>query len=265
MNKAMSLTQGWKTFLWVLFNEQDLTSLAHAAEWMYRLNVTARAIGRHPITDQIYELKNELVKYLYQHGFCTELKLHSQKRMCRSCDGTGDYYGQECDRCDGSGVYAVTPLYAFRFEIEGKRYAWHQLRRLVDFPVALTQQESGDFIEPQVHEDAVLKLQDAWLGCCVVWWCLKWHGVTAELRLFSQTRMRIRTALKLDVFSMWRYRVRIAWLGWINQLRLKWQRRSRDPLKDMLIMVEPDEMEYYAREMEERMTAHDYDENEIPF
>lgn len=257
---AISLSQGWLTFLSVLFQEEELHSLAHAAAWMFRLNVTARNIGRHPITDQIYELKNEFIKYLYQHGFCTGVKLHSQKRLCRACGGDGVYWnGEECYRCDGTGIYAVTPLYAFQFEIEGKRYAWHQLRKLVDYPVTLSDATPGAYYEPDDRREDALSLEEAWRGCCVVWLCLRLHGVRSELLLFNTTRIRIR-ALFAPLLS-W-YHVHI-WYPVFYDGKLKlvaWWHRSK---KDVPVM-EPDEMEYYAREFEERMKAVDY-EDEIPF
>jgi hypothetical protein len=190
------MSKGWLLFIWSLISG-GVWSVSAAAEMMFRLNVTARNLRRHPIVDQIYELKNELIKYLYQHGHCVEVKLHSQKRLCHSCDGTGVhlYSGEECWKCDGTGVFAVTQLYAFRFDIAGRRYAWHQLRKLVDYPVTLTEAEPGTFVEPTPKEDLALKLEDAWLGCCAVWWFLLLHGIKADLLLFDATRNKFRAKM----------------------------------------------------------------------
>jgi len=194
---AVSISKGWLLFGKALITGR-VWSVSHAAECMFHLNVTARSMRRHPIVDEIYELKNELIKYLYQHGYSYEVKLHSQKRICHSCDGTGVYWtGEDCWKCDGTGVFAVTQLYAFRFDIAGKRYAWHQLRKLVDYPVTLTDAEPGPFVEPTPKEELALELEEAWLACCAVWWFLLFHGIKADLLLFDATRNRIIGMLKL--------------------------------------------------------------------
>lgn len=192
MSAAVSLSKGWYLFAKALITGR-VWSVGHAAEYMFRLNVTARSMRRHPIVDEIYELKNELIKYLYQHGYCVEVKLHTQKRICHSCGGDGIYWtGQECWKCDGTGVFAVTHLYAFRFDIAGRRYAWHQLRKLVDYPITLTEAEPGLFVEPTPKEELTLKLDEAWLACCAVWWFLLFHGIKTDLLLFAATRNMIR-------------------------------------------------------------------------
>ena len=198
MNGAISLSKGWMMFLSALIKTR-FWSVDDVAEMMFHLNVTARNMRRHPITDEIYELKNGLVKYLYQQGYCVEVKLHSQKRICHSCGGDGIYWnGEECYKCDGTGVYAVTQLYAFRFDVHGKRYSWHQLKKLVDYPIELTHAEPGAFVEPTPKEDLSLKLDEAWLGCSMVYWFLRLHGIRSNLLLFSRTRNHIRWALRID-------------------------------------------------------------------
>lgn len=218
---GMSLSKGWWIFAKALLYGKPW-SLSHTAEQMFRLNVTARNLRRHPLTDQIYELKNVLIKYLYQHGYCVEVKLHSQKRLCHACDGTGVYYtGEECWKCDGTGIFAVTQLYAFRFDIHGKRYAWHQLRKLVDYPITLTDAQPGPFVEPTPKEELALKLDEAWLACCAVWWFLLFRGIKADLLLFSRTR--------LDM--LWGWRTFIAPIkDWWRRLRLSLKRGSVDQL-----------------------------------
>lgn len=193
----VTLSRGWKIFargLWA----SHFGSLLVAAEWMYRLNVFARSVGgRHPIIDQIYGLKNALIKYFYQHGYAREVKLHLQKRLCHACDGTGmSWSGNDCWKCDGTGVFAVVRLYAFRFRINGHSFAWHQLEKLIDYPVQLTEAEPSAFVEPLRRDGAILSMADAWLGCCVVWWCLLLHGRKAELLLFESTRNRLKALVK---------------------------------------------------------------------
>ena len=196
-NRAISDRAGWAIW-WSALRLSKYGSLGEAAEWMYKLNVLARSLGqhhhyeeRHPIVDQIYTLKDELIKYLYQCGYATEVRESIQERKCRTCGGSGEYWtGEMCYRCYGSGVYAITKLYAFRFCIDGKSYAWHQLQKLVDYPVTLTDAESVPFRKPTV-QDEFISLQDAWLGVCVVWWALLLHGTVADLLLFSKIKTYI--------------------------------------------------------------------------
>lgn len=219
---SVSLSKGWWLFAKALLYGKPW-SLPHTAALMFRLNVTARNLRRHPITDQIYELKNELIKYLYQHGYCAEVKLHSQKRICHACGGTGVrlYSLEDCWKCDGTGIFAVTQLYAFRFDIAGKRYAWHQLRKLVDYPVVLTDAELGPFVEPTLKDEMVLKLDEAWLTCCAVWWFLLFRGIKAELLLFKTTRLRI----------VWGWRTRVSPVKQLwNRLHLSLKQGSADHL-----------------------------------
>lgn len=87
---------------------------------------------------EIYRLKNELIKVLYQGGFATAAWIHrlqQEARPCWGCEGAGG----DCDRCDGSGIYQsarVLEFWCFRFLIAEKPYCWHQPRHLVDFTPA---------------------------------------------------------------------------------------------------------------------------------
>lgn len=199
---AVSISAGWKLFAHALTTSR-FGSVTVAAEWMYRLNVFARSTGRHSIVDQVYELKNEFIKYLYQRGYCTEVKLHKQKRECHACGGTGEYWtGEDCWKCDGTGVFAWTRLYAFRFDINGHRYAWHQLEKLIDYPVTLSDAEPTPFPDDLKRDQAILSLAEAWLGCCVVWWCLFLHGRRTNLLLFTVARFRT-----VSVFQTLRHRL----------------------------------------------------------
>lgn len=200
----VSISRGWRIFARAL-KESRFGSLEVAAEWMYRLNVFARSLGgRHPIIDQIYGLKNDLIRYLYKHGYSTEVILHKQNRLCHACGGTGEYWsGEDCWKCNGSGIFAVTRLYAFRFDIHGRRFAWHQLEKLIDYPVTLTEDEPAPFPEELRRDQAILSLDDAWLGCCVVWWCLLLHARRTELLLFTSSRYRM-----VSILETWRHKLR---------------------------------------------------------
>ncbi len=199
----------WKTWFGAL-KRSKYGSLSVAAEWMYKLNVLARSLGkhvsyedRHPIVDQIYTLKDELIKYLYQCGYATEVREAFQNRVCRTCSGTGEYYtGEECHRCDGTGIYDTTWLYAFRFCIDGKSYAWHHLQKLVDYPVTVTDEVREPFRKPALS-DEYLTEQDAWLGVCCVWWALLVHGTVTDLLLFRTYRWKY-AAMVHGVGARWR-------------------------------------------------------------
>jgi len=186
MSATISLSQGWG-ILFRAMTRQKFWDLGVCAEWMYRLNVFARHAGWHPIADEIYEIKNHLIKYLYQHGYAYEVKLHSQKRLCHSCGGDGIYWtGGECYKCDGTGIYAITRLYAFRFDVGGRKYAWHQLAKFIDYDVVCTLSEVESYAGAKGDEEgAIMSYTDAWLGCCVLWLGLRVHGAKPHSRLFD--------------------------------------------------------------------------------
>lgn len=118
-----------------------------AAEALFNLNryakwPTCSAAHRR----EIYELKNGLVHRLYASGYCVEALRHRVHREdsqgeCYGCDGLG------CERCNFTGEYRRTrePLVyiAFRFEIEGRKFAWHQSQALVTWSVTLTPLPAG--------------------------------------------------------------------------------------------------------------------------
>jgi hypothetical protein len=110
-----------------------------AAEALFNLNRYAKwhsCASAH--RDEIYALKNRFVRLLYECGYCTEVQQHTvggelRESACWGC------YGDGCERCEGTGVYtAMTRLQtyiAFRFQIQGKSYAWHQPTFLVTWPI----------------------------------------------------------------------------------------------------------------------------------
>lgn len=103
---------------------------------MFYLNRTVSHYQVH--SKAIYALKNRLVQWLYQNGYCISVKQQTQTLECWTCGGTGEYWtGVECWKCTGSGVYAVHTLYRFVFNVNGRRYVWHQPRSTVTFDVQL--------------------------------------------------------------------------------------------------------------------------------
>src|SRR3990170_5701995 len=107
----ITVIDGWVLFMKGL-KESRLGSVEIAAEWVYRLNVFARTLGRHLIVDQICSLKNEMIKYLYQHGYSIEVTLQTQDFECWGVPGWG--CDDDCPRCGGTGIYRTEKLYAFR-------------------------------------------------------------------------------------------------------------------------------------------------------
>lgn len=114
--------------------------------------------------------------------------------VCFGCDGTGEGYGpsfaddddddfsdeedicdldgeeedndeegdgaMNCYRCGGTGVYRTLPelrleFVAFRFEVEGRRYTWHQPLEIVswDFSSTPKYEDAGDW---GANDDATL-------------------------------------------------------------------------------------------------------------
>jgi hypothetical protein len=80
-----------------------------------------------------YTLKNLLIKYLYEYGYCIEVLEHKRDHECWTCEGEG------CFRCGGTGVHHTELLYGFTFYLAGKTYKWHQLQRFCDYAVKLTE------------------------------------------------------------------------------------------------------------------------------
>ncbi len=123
-------------------------ALLPAVEALFNLNRYAkwpRCSAAH--RREIYELKNGLVRWLCWGGYCVAAVRHRVHREasqgeCYGCDGLG------CERCRYTGEYRQSraPLVyiAFRFEIEGQKFAWHQPQALVTWPVTLTPLPAGE-------------------------------------------------------------------------------------------------------------------------
>lgn len=114
-------------------------ALGPAAEAMFNLNRYAkweRCSAAH--REEIYTLKNEFVRLLYDLGLAVEARLHKVRQEgleCWGCDGMG------CEKCGGSGWYRPRGhlrYIAFRFKIGEKLYSWHQPQHLVNWKVEFT-------------------------------------------------------------------------------------------------------------------------------
>jgi hypothetical protein len=125
----------WQGHRWLQAN-----GVALAARLMFQLNQYAGSTQRHEAKDYVYRLKNCFIHWLYQNGYCQEVRQQIQTLRCNSCI-KGIYYGcgteEECWHCGGTGIYRETILYQFRFGIGGQVYIWHQPSSLVWWPVTL--------------------------------------------------------------------------------------------------------------------------------
>lgn len=117
-------------------------SVIAAAEAMFDLNRHARIDGRTAETRNIYHLKTQLIQLLYESGLCRSVEYLRQDMTCWGCMGDGVTYGEEdCQHCDGSGIYQTHFLYKFTFYVDGQSYIWHQPASFVTWPVRLTLSE----------------------------------------------------------------------------------------------------------------------------
>ncbi len=128
---------------------------AIAARALFKLNRHARA--SHADRDNIHLLKNQLLRL-----FCQKLpytaRTQIQKRYCYSCDGTGEYWtGEECYHCGGTGVYSTNRLYLFTFDVDGRKYSWHQPESLVDWPVEVCPGRPGRYESSLDDDDIALE------------------------------------------------------------------------------------------------------------
>jgi hypothetical protein len=118
--------------------------------------------------DEIYSLKNSLIRLLYTNGFCNTCYVHNTElpaQPCWSCGGTGiwasehsdddwdgdDWDGddwddtdEDCRKCKGTGIYRKPKALAFlcfRFAIGEKTFCWHQPKKSVSFVYKVTAAE----------------------------------------------------------------------------------------------------------------------------
>lgn len=113
-------------------------TLSSICQDMFVLNNCIRS-GYNQRREETYEAKELLIKYLYQHDYCTNVVEHRMVQECWNCDGEG------CERCDWTGAYAVHYLVAFTFLVGNKRYRWHTPKSHIDFHVTLTGENPEPF------------------------------------------------------------------------------------------------------------------------
>jgi hypothetical protein len=117
-------------------------ALPEAAAMLFSLNRYAKhRTCAAPNRVEIYQLKNEFIRLLYERGYCTTAWVHRLtwgEQLCRECGGEGGADG-DCSHCDGSGVWRsarTVEFWCFRFVVAGRPYCWHQPRADVEFAPA---------------------------------------------------------------------------------------------------------------------------------
>lgn len=122
-----------------IFNEKYFSykdAIEDAATAMYQLNkYTKNYLCPQLQKNNIYNLKNKFIKFLYENNFCVESYIHVQtlpKRFCKYCGGEG------CDECDDTGVYLNSlqvEHYVFKFKINEQFFTWHLPKNCVNFSI----------------------------------------------------------------------------------------------------------------------------------
>jgi hypothetical protein len=97
----------------------------------------------------IYLVKDDLIRLLYQLGYCDECYRHTYElagQICHRCYGAGsDRSGQKCGRCRGYGCRPTRTacLVVFHFIVNKKPFTWHQPEEKVPFSFLVTQPGSA--------------------------------------------------------------------------------------------------------------------------
>ena len=73
------------------------------------------------IRKRFYEVKDGFI-CAYQDCLTEGRCVRVETRSCRDCGGSGD---DDCERCDGTGIYSQRTLYLHDFVISGRRYSFH--------------------------------------------------------------------------------------------------------------------------------------------
>lgn len=154
-------------------------ALPDAAEAMFNLNRYAKHRScTQENREDIYDMKNRLVRLLYTLGLCESAHLHQVPmpgKPCYGCNGTGtatrkferlDFEEEDfddsdlaCYRCGGSGWYQQPTTFeyvCFKFSIGGKPYCWHQPKGSVDFEYQLVE-APNDWVPDQGAKELTMR------------------------------------------------------------------------------------------------------------
>ena len=116
-------------------------ALPAACEAMFNLNrYTRHSTCSDAHRQEIFDLKTELIEHLYERERFTDRVEKLMRRLpekeCFRCEGSGNDGHADCEKCDGTGVFAEArdvASYEFSFTVEGQHYTWMQPDRVVTF------------------------------------------------------------------------------------------------------------------------------------
>lgn len=211
--------QRWEARRWIRTNGPAIAAYA-----MFHLNRHAKEhYGQRRL---IYAAKNKLLRWLYQNGYCVQAIRKVQRMDCWNCHGTGEHYtGALCYKCGGSGVYRHHWLYEFTFDVDGRRYIWHQPESLVDWPV--TAGNKGDIYRdgsrrssPPLSEELAL---------------LYFAAVYEFLSIQSETDLPVLPTFRQSLRSDW---LNSSFHRRLWRLRKHWRRDLRRRVDDITIPKE---------------------------
>lgn len=140
------LWQAWKT----LFKDE-------AEAEATAIFIANRLIKNHARStkQKFYEVKDGFIR-AYQNCLTEGRCARVERRYSRDCGGTGDRdYEDDCERCEGTGVYSERTLYCHYFSISGRHYSFHSYEepsRLSETPGEDKEEYGGRFSEAELEE-----------------------------------------------------------------------------------------------------------------
>lgn len=128
-----------------------------------------------------YELKSQLIKYLYQHNHSIEVVEHKQEYPCWTCNREG------CSRCEGTGIHHTAILYAFLFDVRGRKFKWHQPQHRVDYPIKITGPVLKPYDAPSSKPYVQMTPRRELLVFLRLWLSLYLHGCVPSMKMNWKT------------------------------------------------------------------------------
>lgn len=136
------------------------TALPVACEGLFNLNRYVKHVSCSKRNkEDIYSIKNRLIRVLYENGYCIEAYIHTLRLdavECWNCDGSGEVYSDFCCQpCAGTGIFKPSKIieyYVLRFHVDGQNYTWHQPKEQVNYPIELTNTETTEINDIEIKE-----------------------------------------------------------------------------------------------------------------